>query len=149
MIVGPHNPSAIGTLMERHTGYVKLVHPNISRSPELQNAPVWVLNGIPHRLRETPTWDQGREMAKQLEITHETGTRIYFCDRASPWQRSSNENNNGLPRQYFPKSTDLRKYTPADLIRAWQELNERPRASLDDHTPGKILTRLLQSHDNS
>ena len=85
-------------------------------------------------------------MAKHLGITDATGTQIYFCDRASPWQRVTNENANGLLRQYFPKSTDLSKHTPKDLERVEEELNERPRMTLGDRTPAELFTRLLQSH---
>lgn len=84
-------------------------------------------------------------MSKHLDITEATGTQIYFCDRASPWQRGTNENTNGLLRQYSPKSTGLRRYSPEDLERAEEELNDRPRMTLGDRTPAELFTRLLQS----
>ena len=94
LTVGPHHRSAIGTLVERQTRYVKLLHLNALTSSELHTALVRVLGALPQGLRRTLTWDQGTEMAKHLDITADTGTKIYFCDAASPWQRGSNENLN-------------------------------------------------------
>lgn len=85
-------------------------------------------------------------MAKHLEITEATGTQIYFCDRASPWQRGTNENTNGLLRQYLLESIDLSKHTLEDLERVERELNDRPRMSLGDRTPAELFVQLLQSH---
>nr|WP_255436541.1 IS30 family transposase [Tessaracoccus sp. MC1756] len=127
MILGPYNRSAIGTLVERQTRYVKLIYLRAFNSIEMHAALVRVLRELPPELRRTLTWDQGTEMAKHLDVTLDTGTRVYFCDAASPWQRGSNENTNGLLRQYFPQSTDLSIHTRADLEFVEQQLNRRPR----------------------
>jgi IS30 family transposase len=145
LIVGPHNRSAIGTLVERQTRYVKLLHLPVHNSLELHAALVRVFGELPAPLRRTLTWDQGTEMARHLDITADTGARIYFCDAASPWQRGSNENANGLLRQYFPKSTDLSVHTARDLARVESELNRRPRIVLGDRTPQELFQALLAS----
>lgn len=145
LIVGPHSRSAIGTLVERQTRFVKLLHLPAHNSTELLHALVRTLNELPPPLRRTVTWDQGTEMARHLEITQATGTRIYFCDSASPWQRGSNENTNGLLRQYFPKSTDLSIHTARDLARVENELNRRPRITLGDRAPADLFAALLPS----
>jgi IS30 family transposase len=147
LIVGPHHRSAIGTLLERQTRYVKLLHLNALTSSELHTVLVRVLGALPEGLRRTLTWDQGTEMAKHLDITADTGTKIYFCDAGSPWQRGSNENTNGLLRQYFPKSTNLAVHTPRDLARAEGELNRRPRMTLGDRAPADLFTSLLMSEN--
>jgi IS30 family transposase len=149
LIVGPHNRSAIGTLVERQTRYVKLLHLPAHNSVELHAALVRELKQLPPPLRRTLTWDQGTEMAKHLDVTTDTGTRIYFCDAASPWQRGSNENTNGLLRQYFPKSTDLSVHTARDLARVENELNKRPRIVLSDRAPHDLFTALLASEKHS
>jgi IS30 family transposase len=145
LIVGPHNRSAIGTLVERQTRYLKLLHLPAHNSIELHAALVRVLGELPPQLRRTLTWDQGTEMAKHLDVTTDTGTRVYFCDAASPWQRGSNENTNGLLRQYFPKSTDLSVHTARDLARVETELNKRPRIVLGDRAPHDLFMTLLAS----
>jgi len=147
LIVGPHNRSAIGTLVERQTRYVKLLHLPAHNSLELHAALVRVLAELPPPLRRTLIWDQGTEMAKHLDVTTDTGMRIYFCDAASPWQRGSNENTNGLLRQYFPKSTDLSVHTLRDLARVETELNKRPRIVLDDRSPDELFKALLASEN--
>lgn len=148
LIVGPHNRSAIGTLVERQTRYVKLLHLPAHNSIELHAALVRTLRELPPTLRRTLTWDQGTEMAKHLDVTADTGTKIYFCDAGSPWQRGSNENTNGLLRQYFPKSTDLSIHTARDLTRVETELNRRPRIVLNDRSPHEVFTALLTSPDH-
>jgi IS30 family transposase len=148
LIVGPHNRSAIGTLVERQTRYVKLLHLPAHNSIELHAALVQVLLGLPPDLRRTLTWDQGTEMAKHLDVTADTGTRIYFCDATSPWQRGSNENANGLLRQYFPKSTDLSVHSARELARVESELNKRPRIILGDRTPRDLFAALLTSDNH-
>lgn len=148
LIVGPHNRSAIGTLVERQTRYVKLLHLPRYNSIEMHAALVRALGELPPALRQTLTWDQGTEMAKHLDVTADTGTKIYFCDAASPWQRGSNENTNGLLRQYFPKSTDLSIYGPRDLARVESELNRRPRIVIGDRAPDELFQVLLTSADH-
>lgn len=148
LIVGPHNRSAIGTLVERQTRYVKLLHLPAHNSTELLAALVSTLNELPPALRQTVTWDQGTEMARHLEITQATGTRIYSCDAASPWQRGSNENTNGLLRQYFPKSTNLAVHSRRDLARVENELNRRPRIALNDRAPAELFAALLASQNH-
>lgn len=148
LIVGPHNRSAIGTLVERQTRYVKLLHLPAHNSTELLAALVSTLNELPPSLRQTVTWDQGTEMARHLEITQATGTKIYFCDAASPWQRGSNENTNGLLRQYFPKSTNLAVHSRRDLARVETELNRRPRITLNDRAPAELFAALLASQNH-
>jgi len=143
LIVGPNHRSAIGTLVERQTRYVKLLHLLAQDSLALHAALVAGLGGLPAGLRRSLTWDQGTEMARHLEITRDTGIKVYFCDAASPWQRGSNENANGLLRQYFPKSTDLSKHSPHDLARVETELNGRPRITLGDKSPAELFKRLL------
>lgn len=148
LIVGPHHRSAIGTLVERQTRYVKLLHLPASNSIEMHAALVRALGQLPPPLRRTLTWDQGTEMAKHLDVTADTGTQIYFCDATSPWQRGSNENTNGLLRQYFPKSTDLSVHSPRDLARVERELNQRPRITLNDRTPHELFEALLASENH-
>lgn len=149
LIVGPHHRSAIGTLVERQTRFVKLLHLLAHNSTELLTALVRTLNELPPTLRRTVTWDQGTEMARHLDITQATGTRIFFCDAASPWQRGSNENANGLLRQYCPKSTNLSVHSPRDLARVEDELNRRPRITLGDRAPADLFATLLASENQT
>lgn len=138
--------SAIGTLVERTTGFVVLLHlPQDRTAATLAAAMSVKIPDIPEVLRRSLTWDQGREMALHTKITEATGLPIYFCDPHSPWQRGTNENTNGLLRQYFPKGTDLSFYGPGWLDQVAAELNARPRKRLGWHTPAEELDRLLSN----
>jgi transposase, IS30 family len=136
--------SAIGTLVERTTGFVVLLHlPDDRTAATLADAMTAKVPEIPEILRRSLTWDQGSEMALHTKITEATGLPIYFCDPHSPWQRGTNENTNGLLRQYFPKGTDLSFYGPGWLDQVAAELNARPRKRLKWRTPAEELDRLL------
>jgi IS30 family transposase len=136
--------SAIGTLVERTTGFVVLLHlPEDRTAATLRDAMSAKVPEIPEVLRRSLTWDQGKEMALHTKITEATGLPIYFCDPHSPWQRGTNENTNGLLRQYFPKGTDLSFYGPGWLDQVAAELNARPRKRLKWRTPAEELDRLL------
>jgi transposase, IS30 family len=140
--------SAIGTLVERTTGFVILVHlPAGHTAQAMQHALVPALTELPDLMRRSLTWDQGREMAAHLQITAATGMQVYFCDPHSPWQRPSNENTNGLLRQYFPKGTDLSFWGPGVLTTVAAELNERPRKRLDWATPAEAYAKLIQDNN--
>jgi len=140
LIVGRRGLSHIGTLVERHSRYVLLLHLRSSRTDDVIEILTATVAGLPEELRGTLTWDQGNEMTKHALFTGTTGIPVYFCEPRSPWQRGSNENTNGLLRQYFPKSTDLSIHTAADLRRVAGELNSRPRKVLGWRTPEEVLT---------
>ena len=149
LITGEENKSAIGTLVERTTGFTMLLHlPERHGALEVQEAMITAMRLLPERLRKTVTWDQGGEMANHVQITFATDVKIYFCDPASPWQRGTNENTNGLLRQYFPKGTDLSGYHPDYLAFVADELNDRPRKRLGWKTPKEALRELLSNPTN-
>jgi IS30 family transposase len=141
--------SAIGTLVERTSGFVMLLHlPGDHTSRTVADAMITAMNNLPEQLRRSVTWDQGREMSRHQEITLATGMPIYFCDPHSPWQRGSNENVNGLLREYFPKSTDLSFHGPGILENVAAELNRRPRKRHGYRTPAEVLEELLSNPTN-
>lgn len=144
LIVGPRSESAIVTLVERSTRYVLLGYlPGGHTAEEVRDVLVPLIQTLPSHLRGSLTWDQGCEMAAHKQFTLATGVPVYFCDPHSPWQRGSNENTNGLLRQYFPKSTDLSVHSPEDLEHVAQRLNGRPRKTLGWKTPAERLRDLL------
>jgi len=144
LIVGPGHLSAVGTLVERSTRFVLLVHlPHDHSGETVRDGLIAAIQTLPSQLRKSLTWDQGTEMARHRDFTLATDMPVYFCDPASPWQRGSNENTNGLLRQYFPKGTDLSAYGPEDLEHVAQELNGRPRKTLGWNTPAERLRDLL------
>jgi IS30 family transposase len=146
LIVGKESKSAIGTLVERTTGFVMLLHlPENHGAVTVQEAMIAAMRRLPEQLRKTVTWDQGIEMANHRQITLATDVKIYFCDPGSPWQRPTNENTNGLLRQYFPKGTDLSGYHPDYLEFVANQLNDRPRKRLDWKTPKEALRALLSN----
>ena len=153
--------SAIGTLVERSTRFVMLLHlpPMYDRGPRVKNGPALAGHGaeavrdaiaatittLPEQLRRSLTWDQGSEMSQHAQLRIDTGLTVYFCDPHSPWQRGSNENTNGLLRQYFPKGTDLTRHSAEDLAAVAATLNSRPRKTLSWKTPAEALDEHLQS----
>ncbi len=144
LIMGANNNSAIGTLVERTTRFVMLLHlPGDHGAEAVRDAMTAKIATLPEALRRSITWDQGTEMAQHAKFTIDTGVPVYFCDPRSPWQRGSNENTNGLLRQYFPKGISLRRFTPADLDAAADSLNGRPRQTLAWKTPAQRLDELL------
>jgi IS30 family transposase len=148
LIIGAHGKSAIGTLVERTTRFTLLLHlPGDHTAATVAQAMTAKIGQLPEQLRRSLTWDQGSEMALHTKITSGTGIPVYFCDPHTPWQRGTNENTNGLLRQYFPKGTDLSFYGPGLLDQAAAELNARPRKTLDWLTPAEALQRLLSNDD--
>ena len=160
LILGLHS-SAIGTLVERSSRFTMLLHlPRMvgyQRGQGIKNGPPLAGHGaeavrkaiagnickLPEKLRQSLTWDQGAEMAQHAQLRIASGLEIYFCDPQSPWQRGSNENTNGLLRQYFPKGTDLSRHTVGELDAVAHALNTRPRKTLGWKTPAEILDQFL------
>ena len=144
LITGTANGSAIGTLVERTTRYVLLLHlPHGHDAIAVRDAMVTAIATLPAQLRRSMTWDRGTEMARHTDFTTATDMPVYFCDPHSPWQRGTNENTNGLLRQYFPKGTDLSLHTVTDLTAAATQLNDRPRKTLGLLSPAQSLNRVL------
>jgi IS30 family transposase len=132
--------TSIGTLVERHSRYVVLLKlPNGHGAEAVRKAMTKRILTLPAQLRRSITWDQGKEMAEHVQFTVDTGVQIYFCDPKSPWQRGSNENTNGLLRQYLPKSSDLSQCTQRELDAIARSLNTRPRQTLGWMTPSKAF----------
>ena len=162
LIVGVRS-SAIGTLVERTTRFTLLLHlppmsehglrPRAKNGPALaghgaeavRDAIVHTMLSLPAQLRQSLTWDQGAEMSQHARLRIDTGLKVYFCDPHSPWQRGTNENTNGLLRQYFPKGTDLSMHSPTDLAAVALALNTRPRKTLDWRTPAEAFNEVLRS----
>jgi IS30 family transposase len=136
--------SSIGTLVERWSRYVMLFKPEDNTAESVRTALTDTVGQLPEHLWKSLTWDQGSEMAQHSTFTIDTGIQVYFCDPKSPWQRGSNENTNGLLRQYFPKGTDLSVVTQDQLDAAAHGLNSRPRQTLNWMTPSQKLAEALQ-----
>jgi len=143
LLIGKNNKSAIATLVERSTRYVLLARIADQRAETVRKALAEIITTLPRHLWRSLTWDQGHEMAGHAMFTVETGLPVYFCDPHSPWQRGSNENTNGLLRQYFPKGTSLSRYTQDELDAVAVQLNGRPRQTLGFRTPAEVLTDFL------
>jgi IS30 family transposase len=144
LITGTANKSAIGTLVERTTRFVILLHlPGAHDAVAVRDAMVEAVGSLPARLNRSMTWDRGTEMARHVEFTMATDMPVYFCDPRSPWQRGTNENTNGLLRQYLPKGTDLSVHGTDELEAIADELNARPRKTLGWLTPAQSLARVL------
>ena len=145
LIIGNNHLSAIGTLVERQTRMLRLVHLPRSDADSLHAALVARMKDLPPALMRSITWDQGTEMARHLATADKLGAPVYFCDSRSPWQRGTNENTNGLLRDYFPKGVTLTNYPPEHLLAVEHELNHRPRMVLQDRCPADLFAALLAS----
>jgi IS30 family transposase len=144
LILGSNCRSAIGTLVERASRFTMLVHlPEDHSAETVRDELVKAIITLPDALRRSLAWDQGTEMTRHKEIAFATGIDIFFCDPHSPWQRGSNENTNGLLRQYFPKGTDLSVHSAERLAEVAAELNGRPRKTLGWATPAETLEKML------
>jgi len=144
LLIGPDCRSAVGTLVERTSRYVMLLHlPNGRGAHGVEQAMRAAISTLPAELGRSITWDQGKEMAHHARFTIATGIPVYFCDPHKPWQRGSNENTNGLLRQYMPKGTDLSAHTAEDLARYSRSLNNRPRKTLGYLKPSERLAEIL------
>ena len=145
LIMGAANRSAIGTLVERTSRFLILLpfRDGIATTDGVRQAITSALENLPEPLRRTLTWDQGKELAMHQQITTTIGTGVFFCDAHSPWQRGSNENMNGLLRDYFPKGTDLSIHTVEDIARIAAEVNDRPRKTLGWQRPASLLSAAI------
>jgi len=149
LIIGDNHLSAIGTLVERQTRMLRLVHLPRADSDSLHAALVARMQDLPPALMRSITWDQDTEMARHLATSNKLGAPVYFCDSRSPWQRGSNENTNGLLRDYFPKGVTLADHSPGQLKAVEEELNNRPRIVLQDRCPADLFASLLASRNPS
>ena len=144
LIAGSNN-SHIATLVERHSRYVMLAKVENSSTDTVIKALIKQSRKLPNELYKSLTWDRGSELAGHKKFTLATDIQVYFCDPHSPWQRGSNENTNRLLRQYFPKGTDLKPHSQAQLNRVARRLNERPRKTLDFETPAERFSACVAS----
>ena len=144
LIIGKRNLTAIGTLVERTSGYTMLLHlPDGYKPEQVRDALAAKVATLPDSVRHTLTWDQGPEMRDWKQVAVDADIDIYFCDPHAPWQRGTNENTNGLLRKYFPKGSDLSVHRAADLDWVAQELNDRPRKRLGFRKPVEEIGNLL------
>jgi IS30 family transposase len=144
-LISGSNNSHMATLVERHTRYVMLVKVNGKDTETVVNALIKHAHKLPGELYKSLTWDRGKEMADHHRFTLATDIAVYFCDPQNPWQRGSNENTNGLLRQYFPRGTDLSVHSQAKLNKVARQLNERPRKTLDFETPAERFNQCVAS----
>lgn len=146
LLIGKAGRCAIATLVERQSRFTMLVElPDGRRAEPVRTALAETIQRLPDALKRTLTWDQGKEMAEHAQFTIDSGVQVYFCDPSSPWQRGSNENTNGLLRQYLPRSADLSLYDQAALDTIADELNGRPRQTLGWLKPSEIFEQLIAS----
>ena len=139
--------SAVATVVERTTGFLTLIHlPHGHTADAVADAVIERMADYPAWFARTLTWDNGKEMARHQRVTAATGIQVYFADPHAPWQRGSNENINGLLRQYLPKGTDLSQVTPQQLQAIQDELNDRPRERFGFYTPREQLAKLLETN---
>lgn len=150
LLMGKNGKSAIDTLVERSTRFVMLLHLPMGHSPsQVEQAIIAATHKLPDFLWKSLTWDQGNEMRNHVQVKVATGIQVYFCDPASPWQRGSNENTNGLLRQYFPKGTDLSEHSAEHLDFVAAQMNRRPRQTLGWLRPAQALSGLLSTASES
>ena len=146
LVLGRNGKSAVATLVERTTRYLMLAAlPGGRTAPEVRDALVTAVTRLPAHLRRSLTWDQGKEMADHLRFSVDTGVDVYFCDPSSPWQRGTNENTNGLLRQYLPRSTDMRAISQEEFDAIAAELNGRPRQTLGWRSPSEVFAEAVAS----
>lgn len=143
LILGKHQRTALGTLVERTTRYTILVPLKAKDATSVRNAYAKALRSLPREITKTLTYDQGKEMSEHKQFTIDTGITIYFAHPGSPWERGTNENTNGLLRQYFPKGTEFNKVSTREIKRVQRELNDRPRAVLHWQKPIEVINHLV------
>lgn len=143
LVMGKSNHTALGTLVERVTRYTLLVQMGRTDARSVRLAFTRAVRKLPKHLKKTLTYDQGQEMSQHKKFTMATGTKVFFAHPRSPWERGTNENTNGLVRQYFPKGTDFSWVSPAEITEAQHSLNNRPRAVLNFHTPNEAFSQLV------
>jgi IS30 family transposase len=143
LILGKHQRTALGTLVERTTRYTLLVPLNAKDATSVRNAYAKALRSLPREITKTLTYDQGKEMSEHTQFTIDTGITVYFAHPGSPWERGTNENTNGLLRQYFPKGTEFNKVSTREIKRVQRELNDRPRAVLHWQKPTEVINHLV------
>ena len=144
LIIGKHKRTALGTLVERTTRYTLLVPLGKNKdAASVRKAYAHALQSVPSELAKTLTYDQGKEMSEHKIFTIDTGIKVYFAHPASPWERGTNENTNGLIRQYFPKGTEFDKVSVREILRVQRQLNDRPRAVLNYYKPDEVFNKLV------
>jgi transposase, IS30 family len=143
LILGRYKRTALGTLVERTTRYTLLVPLKAKSAESVRKAYVKTLGSLPKEIAKTLTYDQGKEMSEHKQFTIDTGIQVYFAHPGSPWERGTNENTNGLIRQYFPKGTEFDKISVREIKRVQRELNDRPRAVLHYKKPDEIINQLV------